>query len=104
MHQKFRSGRPRKTNHYDDNLIFRISRKDPKASCKKIAQQINKNLAEPITNRTVANRLIERNLHSYIAARKPLLKPSDRIKRIKFCRQLPKLTDEQLLKIEAIQI
>jgi transposase len=93
---KFRSGRPRKTSIQDDRLIFRLARIDPKASSKKIAQKLNDTLNNHITSRTVSNRLIERKLYSYVAIKKPFLKPTDRMKRINFCRQLLRLTDKQL--------
>jgi len=87
------------TWRFFDNLIFRISIKDPTASCTKTAQQINEILINHITSRIISNRLRERKLFSYVAVRKPLLKPTDRLKRVNFCRQLLKMSDDQLSKI-----
>jgi transposase len=96
---KFRSGRPRKTSVQDDRMIFRMARAHPKASAKKIAQELNNSFKNQVTSRTISNRLIERKLFSYVAARKPFLKASDRVKRLNFCRRLLKLTDSQLKSI-----
>ena len=94
--EKFWSVRPRKSSINDDRLIFGTARQNFKAIAKMIAQIINPKFENRITSRTVSNRLQERKLFSYTTLRKPLLKLSDRIKRINFCRRMLKLTDEQL--------
>lgn len=96
---KPRSGRPRKTSITDDNTIYRIARKNPKFSAKEIAQEVNLALKKGISRQTVNRRLIDRKLCAYVSARKPLLKPSDRVFRINFCRRMLKMSSEQLNKI-----
>ncbi|XP_065650336.1 uncharacterized protein LOC136078490 [Hydra vulgaris] len=82
---KNRSGRPRITSITDDNSINKIARKNPKYSAKEIAQEVNLALKNHISRQTVNRRLIDRKLCCYVAARKPLLKPTHCLKRIKFC-------------------
>ena len=96
---KKRSGRPRKTNQTNDNYIYRIARKNPKYSTKDIAQEINVTLKNHISRSTVNRRLIDRKLCCYVAARKPLLKPSDRLKRLKFCRDILRMTNYEIRRI-----
>ena len=95
----YRSGRPRKTSAHDDRVIFREAWKNAKFSTKKLAQHVYPVLGNPITRRTGSNRLIERELFSYSALHKPLLKAADKTKKIKFCKEVLKLSDEQLRKI-----
>jgi transposase len=96
---KPRSGRPRKTSITDDNAIYRLSRKFPKYSQNKLAQEINAALNNRISKQTIGRRLLDRNLGSYTAAHKPLLKREDKAKRIKFCKQLLRMSDSQINKI-----
>ena len=96
---KNRSGRPRITSITDDNSIYRIARKNPKYSAKEIAQEVNLALKNHISRQTVNRRLIDRKLCCYVAAKKPLLKPIDRLKRIKFCRAILKMTYYELKRI-----
>ena len=96
---KKRSGRPRMTSIDDDNSIYRIARKNPKYSAKQIAQEINLALKNQISRQTVNRRLIDRKLWYYVATRKPLLKPKDRLKRIKFCKAILKMNNYELRRI-----
>jgi transposase len=93
---KSRSGRPKKTSSTDDRKIFIMARKDPMKSTKQIAKEINLCLEKPISRHTVSRRLIARNLFSYVAARKPFLRPLDKIRRVNFCRRLLEMTDQQI--------
>ena len=77
---KKRSEHPRKTNMTDDKSIYRIARRNPKYSANEIAQEINLALDNHISRQTVNRRLIDRNLCSYFAARKPMLKRADLVK------------------------
>ena len=56
VRDKPRSGRPRKTSLTDDNAIYRLARKFPKYSQKKIAQEINPALANHISKQTIGRR------------------------------------------------
>ena len=96
---KNQSGRPRITSITDDNSIYRIARKNPKYSAKEIAQEVILALKNHISRQTVNRRLIDRKLCCYVAAKKPLLKPIDRLKCIKFCRAILKMTNYELKRI-----
>jgi len=88
------------TSITDDDSIYRIARKNPKYSAKQIAQEINLALKNHISRQTVNRRLIDRGrLRCYVAARKPLLKPTDRLKRIKFCKAILKMNNYELRRI-----
>jgi transposase len=94
-----RTGRPKKTSHYDDNVIYRIARKNPTLSCSQIASEINTTLEQPISRFTVGRRLNQRKLFSYVATRKPALRPIDRIKRANFCRRLLRMSNDEIRSI-----
>lgn len=93
---KLRSGRPRSTTIQDDRLICLTARRHPMFSCKDIidSNESLKNLA--ISTRTVNNRLVSKKLFSYAATRKPLLTKFDKSRRLKFCKEIIKLTQEQI--------
>jgi len=61
-----------------------------------LAQKINPSLEKIISRKTICRRLIQKKLFSYVAQRKPLLKPSDRIRRMNFCRQMLRMTQAEL--------
>lgn len=94
-----RSGRPRKTSVHCDRLIFKLARQDPRASAKKIAQNINPTLENQISSRTVNNRLLERDLISYAATKKPRLNRQDKINRLNFCNKILNFTQKELEKM-----
>ena len=87
------------TNMTDDNFIYRIARKNPKYSAKQIAQEVNLALKNQISRQTINRRLIDRKLWCNVAARKILLKPTDLLKRIKFCEAILKMSNYELRRI-----
>jgi len=88
------------TSITDDDSIYRIAKKNPKYSAKQIAQEINLALKNHISRQTVNRRLIDRGRLRCYAARKPLLKPTDRLKRIcKFCKAILKMNNYELRRI-----
>ena len=87
------------TSITDDNFIYRIAKENPKYSAKQIAQEVNLAHKNQISRQTINRRLINRKLWCYVAARKPLLKPTDRLKRIKFCKAILKLNNYELRRI-----
>ena len=97
---KNRPGRPRIASITDDNTsIYRVARKNHKYSAKEIVQEVNLALKNHISRQTVNRRLIDRKLCCYVAARKPLLKPTVLLKCIKFCRAILKMTNYELRRI-----
>lgn len=91
-----RSGRPRSTTIQDDRLICLTARRHPFYSCKDILDTIDTLRNKRISTRTINNRLIEKKLFSYAATRKPLLTNFDRYRRIKFCRQILRMSQLEL--------
>ncbi len=69
-----RTGRPKKTSKYDDNVIYRIAQKNPTLSCSQIASEINTALVQPVSRFTIGRRLNQRKLISFVAPRKPALR------------------------------
>ncbi len=96
VNDEHRSGRPRKTSLRDDRLIFRLARSNPTYSLAVLARNINPSLEKSISRKTISRRLAEKKLFSYVAPRKPLLKPTDRIRRMNFCRQMLRMTQAEL--------
>ena len=90
------AGRPFKTSKHEDRIIHREARRYPTYSLRNLASNLSPQLSERISRCTISRRLIKRGLFSYVAAKKPLLKVSDRIKRINFCRKLLNMTQEKI--------
>lgn len=83
-----RSGRPRKVNERDESIIFRECRKNPRLTNQKLATDFNsKSLNIRISRETVRRILKRKGIGSYKAAKKPMLTPTDRIKRLKWCKE-----------------
>ena len=90
-----RSGRPRKTNQGIDNRIYAISKGNRQKSASEIRAEINEDLDSPISLTTVKDRLKENGMIGRIAVRKPLLRPVNKHKRLKFAQRTSVLwTDE----------
>ena len=87
------------TSIIDDKFIYRIARKNPKYSAKQIAQEVNLAFKNQISRQTINRRLIDCKLCCFVAARKPLLKPTDRLKQIKFCKAIFKMSNYELRRI-----
>lgn len=75
-------GRPRKTTPADDNFIERLSKRDPFKSAAVIQKEIN----VEISSRTVARRLVERNLFGRLSRKVPMLTKRQRLSRKTFAR------------------
>lgn len=81
------SGRPRKTNQRTDNKIYAISKADRFKSASQIRAEINNDLDSPISRQTVARRLLDKGMIGRVAVRKPLLRPVNKKKRLKFAQE-----------------
>ena len=82
-----RSGRPRKTNQRIDNKIYAISKGNRQKSTSEIRAEINEDLDSPISLTTVKGRLKEKGMIGRIDVRKPLLRPVNEQKRLKFAQE-----------------
>lgn len=83
---KRRSGRPRKTSNRDDSRIEIISSRNRRLTAPQIRAEFNANRPNPISLTTVKRRLKQAGLKGHIAARKPLLRPQNRKKRLQWAR------------------
>lgn len=82
-----RSGRPRLTTQRIDNKIYAISKADRFKTARTIRAEVNQELDRPLSFRTVARRLQDKGMIGRIAVRKPLLRPVNEQKRLKFAQE-----------------
>ena len=82
-----RSDRPKKTNQRIDNKIYAISKGNRQKSVSEIRAEINEDLDSPISLTRVKGRLKEKGMIGRIAGRKPLLRPVNKQKRLKFAQE-----------------
>lgn len=90
-----RSGRLRKTSKRHDNQIITISNANRFETAPKIRAKINARLSSPISVSTVQRRLREAGLFGRVAAKKPLLRPQNKEKRLEFAMQHEDWTIDQ---------
>lgn len=90
-----RSGRPRKTTKQNDRQIQMISKRSRSKTVPDIRAEINQVLAKPISETTVTRRLHEVGLYGRVAARKPLLRPENIRKRLKWAKEHRNWTVDQ---------
>ena len=80
--------RPLKLTSRDQSYLYRKVRQDPKISYRELAEGFTNTPGNVIVSRwTVQRCLNKKGLDCYVAARKPLLRVSDRLKRLKWCRE-----------------
>ena len=84
---KPRSGRPRITSEKQDQKLFNAIRRDPTASVRDLASSWTSCGQQLASKSTVASRLLEFDLQSYLALEKPLLKCEDMRIRLEWCLQ-----------------
>lgn len=88
-------GRKRKTSKNDDRHLLLISKAKRFKTAADIRAEINPTLAKPISLTTVKRRLREKGMIGRIAAKKPLLRPINKKKRLEFAKQHANWTIEQ---------
>jgi len=69
-----------------DRKIVRMSKRDPRKSAAVIQREINEETGVNISKRSIARRLVEAGLHGRLARKKPLVKLSNRKRRIEFAK------------------
>ena len=84
VHDKPRSGRPRKTTAREDNMLVRQSKADPFATSTQLRQ--NWTSSNPVTTRTVRRILSRHGLRGCIAAQKPSLNKKQLKNRVAFAK------------------
>jgi hypothetical protein len=89
------TGRKRKTSEREDRTIQRISKKDRFLTAKAIALKEAPNFVKnKISTTTVRRRLKEKELNGRVAAKKPLLKPLNKKRRLEWAKAHADWTSE----------
>lgn len=99
LKNKKRSGRPRKTTKTEDRYIKILSKKNRRLTAPEIRAELNNSRTDPISVSTVKARLAEANLHGRVAARKPLLRTKNKVKRLEWAKQHRSWTIEDWSKV-----
>lgn len=95
VHERRRSGRPKKTNPREDRLIERQALQTRTASSSIIRRQLRVATNINISQQTIRNRLHGFNLRSRRPAVRPRLTPAHRAARRAFCRRHVRWTRQQ---------
>lgn len=82
-----RSGRPKITSPAEDRRLEVISKRNRRLTAPQIRAQLNESRETPVSLTTVKRRLAKAGLQGRIAARKPLLRPQNRQKRLKWAKE-----------------
>lgn len=93
-----RSGRPQKTNTREDRILRRFVSVNPKASLSVIKAEIEM-YGIRLGKSTISRKLIKMNLGAYRSAKKPLLTPKMRSKRLAFARKYANWTADDWGKV-----
>lgn len=84
---KKRIGRPRKTTTAEDRRIVTTSKRNRRLTAPEIASQINESRIESVSIATVKRRFNEKGLYGRIAVKKPLLRLTNKKKRLEWANQ-----------------
>ena len=82
-----RSGRPRATTAQEDLDIVLKSKRNRMVTAPDIKAEINSGRVKPVSTSTVQRRLREKGLKGRIAAKKPLLRKQNIVKRLRWARE-----------------
>lgn len=96
---KDRQGRPNVTTKREDSLIVRSSKKDRKKPATVLTSEFNVNRDEKISVATVKRRLNSAGLFGRIAAKKPYLRPINKLKRLQWAKAHKNWTTDQWKKV-----
>lgn len=99
VHNKSRSGRPRKTTIREDKLIRRQSVADPQKSATAIAKDLHENYGVNVHVSTIKRRLKEQGLMARRPSKKPLISKKNRKARITFAKAHQNWTSAEWSKI-----
>lgn len=84
----FGRGRKRKTTSTTDRLIQRKLKLDRRKSARTVASELEKDLGLLISESTVKRRAHEIGLYGRVARKKPYVNKSNRLKRLKYAREM----------------
>ena len=90
-----RSGRPSVLTSREEHIIFRLVRKNPRITYKSLASIMATTYNKAVSSNTIRRALLRMKINTFKALRKPMLKPTDRIKRYKWCKERVNWTIEQ---------
>uniref|UniRef100_A0A914YUJ1 Transposase n=1 Tax=Panagrolaimus superbus TaxID=310955 RepID=A0A914YUJ1_9BILA len=99
IHDKPRSGRPKKTTCRIDKAIVRKSVADPRKNAGEIANEINEEHCISISYKTAGRRLSDAGLNGRVPVKKPLISTKNRAARLRFAREHQHWTVEQWKKV-----
>lgn len=83
---KSRSGRPRVTNSRVERLIVNKVKNNRSITANSLKNELKEELSVNISRQTINRRLLEKNLKSCVATRKPLLTEKNRKARFEWCK------------------
>ena len=93
--EKTRPGRPLSTTRKDDSALFRAVRANPRISYKELTTEFNTTQNTSISQSTARQILIKYKIGVYSTLKKPLLRPYDKQRRLKWCCEKRYWTIEQ---------
>ena len=83
----FRSGRPRVTTKAEDQSIVLTCKRNRRLTAQEITTNFNDSHQKSVSERTVRQRLSHAGLNGRVAVRKPLLRPVNKFKRLKWAKE-----------------
>ena len=94
---KSKPGRPRKTTKKDERMLVRMSRVNPKMTSRQL--KLSWAVGEKVSNDTVKRILRRYGFVGRIAAQKPRVTNIQRIARLKWCRKMTSMSDDNWSKV-----
>jgi transposase len=94
VEERPRTGRPRATNNREDRLLVREARRNPRAHCNLLRQELLHATGTRITARTVLNSIMESELRCRRPIRRVPLTPAHIGARLAWCEEIVNWQDE----------
>lgn len=99
VENRSRSGRPKSTTAAEDRLLRRESLADRQKTSPVLATGFRESTGKALHPSTVRRRLLSFGLRGYVAAKKPLIRPDNKKKRLAWARQHVHWTEDQWKKV-----
>lgn len=96
---RHRSGRPKVTSKQEDQFICVQSKRNRTRTAPEIREQVNSTRETPVSVSTVQRRLRNYGLKGCVAAKKPLLRKQNKVKRLAWAKKHKDWTIEQWYKV-----
>ena len=81
------SGIASKTSKKQDSLIIRLAKKNPFLSSRRLSDLLSTDYSIELSHTSVSTRLNEADLPSYISRKRPMISPTNQVKRLNFARK-----------------